>query len=204
MYASRSDSNNGEPWGEGPMPTDFGNVAEIASAVIAAFGFFFAILELHRSTKNQRSQFLLDTTQKYFGDVNVRRLYYEIDYREIYIVFQQGKPRKIRRPNLPERRFLLSAEEMHLDALLYTLDSIGRIFELGTLKPQEAKIFSFQARRVLSHPSVAKYVDWVSQDRARLGGETPAFRGAYVLAELFGPLKVGEEPSWLGEIPTLD
>jgi hypothetical protein len=83
---------------------------------------------------------------------------------------------------------------------LYTPDTIGRVFELGTLTSQEAKIFSFQARRVLSHPSVEEYVQWITRERARFGGEAPAFRGAYVLAELVGPVTVDQRlPDWFEE-----
>lgn len=181
------------------MPINFGSIAEIASAIIAAVGFFFAVLELRRSTKNQRAQFLLDTTQRYFGDENVRKLYYELDYREIYIVFKNNEPTEILRPTWPAQPFIPSDEERCLDLLLYTLDTIGRVFELGTLTQKEAEIFSFQARRVLSHPSVADYVKWVSDARKTFGGAAPAFYGAYVLAEFFGPVIVDSAPRWVDE-----
>jgi hypothetical protein len=179
------------------VPADTGNIAEIATAFIAALGFFFAILELHRSTRNQRAQFLLDTTHRYFGDENVRKLYYELDYRTIVIEFKEGQPNKIYRKEEPPHPFIPSEVERHLDALLYALDTIGRVFELGTLTSREAKIFSFQARRVMSHPSVDEYVQWITRERARFGGEAPAFLGAYVLAELIGSVKVDQQlPDW--------
>jgi len=179
------------------VPTITGNIAEIATAFIAALGFFFAILELHRSTRNQRAQFLLDTTHRYFGDEDVRKLYYELDYRTIVIEFKEGEPKNIYRKKEPPHPFIPSEVERHLDALLYTLDTIGRVFELGTLTSQEAKIFSFQARRALSYPSVEEYVQWITRERARFGGEAPAFRSAYVLAELVGPVTVDQRlPEW--------
>src|SRR6478609_3643217 len=104
---------------------------EWATALITLFGFFFAVHELRRSGKAQRAQFLLDTTEKYFGDVEVRKLYYDIDYGNFELVYKEGGPREVRCRDLSGKYkpFLGSDEERLLDSLLYTLDVIGRVFE---------------------------------------------------------------------------
>jgi hypothetical protein len=77
------------------MSLEAGSAGGWAGAIVAALGFFFALLQLRSSTKVQRSQFLLDATQRYFGDVEVRQLYYDIDHEKFSLVFENGEPSKV-------------------------------------------------------------------------------------------------------------
>jgi hypothetical protein len=172
---------------------------EWATALITLFGFSLAIQQLRQSGRaqqaqslSQRAQFLLDTTERYFGDVEVRKLYYDIDYRKFEIVYEGGNPREFRRGEEKYKPFLGSDEERLLDSLLYMLDTIGRVLELGVLDRQEAAIFAFQANRVLSHESVTSYIAWITRERGVHGGETPAFKGARSLAALAQELRLGQ------------
>lgn len=159
--------------------------AEWLGVGIAALGFLFAWRELHRSAKVQRAQFLLDATQRYFGDQEVRKLYYELDYNALTLQFDDGQPSQLlRRESSSESKFLGSDDERHLDSLLYTLDTIGRIVELKLLRSKDAVVFAFQARRVLDNSEVKKYLDWLDDERKRLGGERPPHRAARLLADL--------------------
>ena len=166
------------------MNIEPGSWAEWAAAGVAAIGFLFALRELHRSTQVQRAQALLDATQRYFGDVEVRRLYYDLDYNQITLVFENDHPKKWIRADSSHVPFIGSNEERCLDSLLYSLDTIGRIVELGVLKSKDAKIFAFQAQRILKNPEVTKYLNWLDGEREKYGGERPPHRAAQLLAKL--------------------
>jgi hypothetical protein len=166
------------------MSLEAGSAGEWAGAIVAALGFFFALLQLRSSTKVQRSQFLLDATQRYFGDVEVRQLYYDIDYEKFSLVFENGEPSKVIRGDDSPVCFKRSEHERNLDALLYSLDTIGRIYKMGVLKRKDAEIFAFQARRVLENSEVKKYLEWIDQEREKFDGERPPHQAARLLSKL--------------------
>jgi len=161
-----------------------GNVAQLVSAAVALIGVLVGLRQLQRYIRVQRAQFLLATTERYFGDQEVRRLYYDIDYGRFEITFEKGVPVKVTRGDSQPKDFIGGDEERLLDSLLYTFDTIGRIVKVGALSRKEARVFAFQAKRVLSNSAVRKYLDWVNEQRKLLGGEVPAHAAADILAVL--------------------
>ncbi len=166
------------------QPLDIGGIASLLTGVVTAIGIFLAYVQLRRAAGVQRAQFLLDTTKQYFGDADGRRLYYDIDYDRFKLTFVNGEPSEVSRGDAPAKPFIRSNEERLLDALLYTLDSIGRIVELGVLTGREAALFRFQARRVFDNADVKRFLEWLDKERARFGGETPAHAAGRRLAEV--------------------
>ena len=164
-----------------PFDLSLGSVADIVVALVAIVGIPLVIWELRNTARTSRASFLLDATERYFSDDEVRKLYYDIDYGRFEIEFDGGHPRSVRRGDRPEVPFVGSDEERYLDHLLYTLETIGTIVQMRVLEPKEARIFAFQAQRVLSNESVAAYVKWVTDQR---GGTGEAWGAARLLAAL--------------------
>jgi hypothetical protein len=153
------------------------------SFVAAAIGLWFTGHQIRQSTKMRRGQFLLDATERYFSDTEVRKLYYDIDYGEFSIEFNAaGEPSTFTRHQSAPQRFIGSAEERHLDSLLYTLDCIGRIVEIGVFDRREAQLFAFQANRVFHNSHVAEILRWLDKERERFGGEVPTHSAGRALA----------------------
>lgn len=160
-----------------------GDILTFLGFLAAAGGLVFAGRQLRHSIRVQRAQFLLDATERYFADTNVRRLYYDIDYGKFKLDFVNGEPGNVQRGNQPPKPFIGSDEELWLDSLLYTFDVIGRIAEVGALDTREARIFAFQAARVFRNPDIEKLLDWLDKERGRFGGEVPTHRAARIFME---------------------
>lgn len=161
-----------------------GDIVTALGFFAAAFGLLFTGRQLRESTKVRRARFLLDATDRYFADSEVRRLYYDIDYGRFEIEFDtQGEPATFTRRDGKPQPFIGSAEERYLDSLLYTLDSIGRIVEIGALDSKEAKLFAFQASRVFHDPHVEQLLKWLDGERTRFGGEVPTHRAGRALGK---------------------
>lgn len=161
-----------------------GDIVTALGFIAAALGLWFTGRQLRESIKVRRAQFLLDATERYFADTEVRKLYYDIDYRRFTIEFDtHGEPTTFTRRGSAPQIFIGSAEERYLDSLLYTFDSIGRIVEIGALESKEARLFAFQASRVFHDPSVRRLLQWLDGERTRFGGEVPTHRAGRALAE---------------------
>jgi hypothetical protein len=165
------------------QPLDLGDVASLLTGIITAVGILLAYKQLRHVAAAQRAQFLLNATERYFADDDVRALYYDIDYERFALTFTNGEPAQVQRGDAAPIRFVGSREERLLDGLLYTLDTIGRIVDLGVLADREAALFRFQAKRVFSNSAVQEYLTWLDGERARLGGESPAHQAARRLAD---------------------
>lgn len=155
---------------------------------LTLIGFVFTVtalvftgFQLRRNSLVQRAQFLLSATERYFADSEVRRLYYDIDYGQFTIQFNDHEPATFCRRGSPAKAFIGSDEERWLDNLLYTFDTIGRIVELRMLSWKEASIFAFQAVRVFQNATIQKYLEWLGNERRKFGGELPTHRAARAL-----------------------
>ena len=104
-----------------------GDILTFLGFLAAAGGLVFTAVQLRLGTRVQRAQFLLDTTERYFADTDVRRLYYDIDYNKFSLAFVGGEPNAFQRGTNTPKPFIGSDEERWLDNLLYTFDVIGRV-----------------------------------------------------------------------------
>jgi hypothetical protein len=123
-----------------------GDFLTLFGFALTATSLFFAGVGLRRNARLQRAQYLLNITDRFFGDNDVRRFFYRLNYNQF--VFDQEK-------------FQHSDDERWLDSLLYTFDLIGRMVSMGILTINEVEIIAFQASRVLDNPEVKKYLDWL-------------------------------------------
>lgn len=161
--------------------------ADLFTSFLTIVAILLAFRELRLNTRVQRAQFLLNATNRYFSDGPERDLYYDIDYRRLKIDFEHGEPSTVSRGEKGTTKPFLGSEEEHqLDNMLYNFDIIGRILEMGALDPRDARIFAFQAKRVLSNSEVQKYLVWVTSQRIVFGGEIPAHRAAQKLVDQSG------------------
>lgn len=92
---------------------------------------------------DQRAQFLLELTGRYFADKEVRQFYYRLENNKFFFN--------------PET-FPESDDERCLDQLIYTFDVIGWAVRTGSISISEAQIFAFQAVKVLENLEVTKYL----------------------------------------------
>lgn len=125
---------------------------------LTALGLFFTAFQLRQNAKVQRASFLLEMTERYFQDEDVRKLFYAIDYGEG--LFDESKP-VVFSGN--------SREERLLDELLYRFDLIGYLVKKRAFSTRETSIFTFQAARVLDNTRVMEYLAWLDTQYAKYG-----------------------------------
>jgi hypothetical protein len=145
-----------------------GDILTLIGFVLTLAGLYFAIVQLRRNTRIQRAQFLMDATERYFSDSEVRKFYYKIDYNDFK--FELDK-------------FMGSDEERWLDSLLYTFDIIGRMVKMKVLTANEVDILAFQASRVLRNSEVGKYLNWLNGEYKEEGRPIPAHADALFLVK---------------------
>ena len=143
-----------------------GDVLTVVGFAFTLVSLIFAVREIRRNTLAQRTRFLLDFTERYFSDTDVRRFFYEIDYNRFRFYLT---------------KFTGSDEERWLDSLLYTFDVIGRMIRTGAVTLDEVSIVAFQASRVLGNPEVDKYLKWLDEEYEREGRPGPAHSDARYL-----------------------
>lgn len=136
--------------------------------IFTALGVWFAYYQLRRGVRQERAQFLMELTERYFADNDVRKFYYELENGRF--VFDTQK-------------FAGSDQERWLDQLIYTFDVIGWAVKTKSLTPSEAEIFAFQALQVLKNVEVIKYLVWLDEEYARQGRPVPAHKDAKFLVE---------------------
>ncbi|MGF6808367.1 hypothetical protein OKW30_003493 [Paraburkholderia sp. Clong3] len=164
-----------------------GDISTFLGFLAAAVGLFFTAWQLKEGVNVRkaevnvrRAEFLLNTTERFFSDVEVRRLYYDIDYGDFDLTFVQSGPRlipeNVRRGGGDAKPFIGSEDERLLDSLLYTLDVIARIAAMDVMTSADVQIFLFQAAQVLRNNAVKRYIESVNIDRAIL--DAPEAHGA--------------------------
>jgi len=144
----------------------FGDILTLAGFIFTIASLILAAREVRRNTTAQRTQFLLDFTERYFADNDVRKFFYKIDYNKF---------------KFDVKELVGSDEERWLDSLLYTFDLIGRMVRTGAVTLDEVSIIAFQASRVLGNPEVEKYLDWLDKEHAHEGRRVPAHSDARYL-----------------------
>jgi hypothetical protein len=161
------------------------DIATTLAFVAAAIALWATWAQLRQNTKVRRAQSLLDATQHYFADPDARQLYYDIDYGKFAIHFDgKGEPETFTRCGNKPQGFIGSPEERHLDSLLYSFDTVGRMVEIGALDRKEATLFTFQANRVFSDESVTTLLKWLDKERGQFGGEVPTHKAGRDLAKV--------------------
>lgn len=147
-----------------------GDILTALGFLATAVGLCFAYFQLRQGVRDQRAHFLLVLTERYFADKEIRAIYYKLENEKEPFLFD------------PEK-FHGSPEEQWLDQLLYTFDVIGQVVRTESLTKSEAQIFAFQAKQVLDHPEVIKYLAWLDLYYAGKGLTVPAHEAAKYLVE---------------------
>jgi hypothetical protein len=169
---------------------NIGNILTFIGLLATALGLMFTARQLRNGIRVQRAQFLLQTTERYFKDTDVRRLYYDIDYNRFELRFVNNEPHEFRRNSQDFKPFFGSEEERLLDTLLYTLDVIARVAELKAMDERESRLFAFQAARVFHNKQIAAYLDWLDKERVRFGGDVPSHEAARKLVNRIVPGRI--------------
>jgi hypothetical protein len=128
---------------------DLGNILSGIGFLLTFVTVLFAGLALRKTVRVQRADFLLKLTERYFKSEEVRDFYYQLDWDKWSFSLDQ---------------FIASKEERLLDSLLYSFDEIGQVLRLGVLDKTQARIFAFQASRVLGNEEVQKYLRILDAD----------------------------------------
>lgn len=147
------------------------DILTLVGLLLTVLGLAFAGYEIRRSVLVQRAQFIMSITEQYFGDEDVRKFYYRLDYNEFVLDFGA---------------FIGSDEERWLDSLLYTFDTVGRMVKMGAVSIKDVDLIAFQASRVLRNPEVKKYLDWLDGEYANEDSRLPAHSDArYLIKKLY-------------------
>ena len=141
---------------------------------LAAVGLIFTGFQIRLNTRLQRARFIMDVINLYFGDKDVRKAFYAIDYNQF---------------SFDENKIVLSDEEQYVDRLLYTLDLIGRIVDLGALTPRELDVLAFQVLRVMDNGEIQKYLKWLASEYKGRSHVTPHHDAEFLAEQLRKALK---------------
>jgi hypothetical protein len=128
---------------------DLGNILTGIGFLLTFVTVLFAWFTLRKTVRVQRADFLLKLTERYFKSEEVREFYYRLDWDDW---------------TLSPDQFTSSKEERLLDSLLYSFDEIGQVLRLGVLDENQARIFAFQASRVLGNEQVQEYLRRLDTD----------------------------------------
>jgi hypothetical protein len=156
-----------------------GDILILIGFVFTTAGLIFAGRGIQQNTRAQRAKFLLEFTERYFSDSDIRRFYYKIDYNQFEFDLQ---------------RFIGSDEERWLDSLIYTFDLIGYLLKMGVLSTREVSIIAFQASRALRNSEVRKYLNWLDVEYKREGRPTPVHSDALYLVQTVLPTLKRSDP----------
>src|SRR3954470_23553474 len=133
---------------------DLGNILTAAGFILTAATVLFAAITLRSSVRVRRAEYLLKLTERYFKDADVRKFYYKVDWGNWQLEGTIGSG---------------SDEERWLDSLLYSFDEIGHVLRLGVLNENDARLFAFQASRVLQNEHVSSYLKMLDDDYRKEG-----------------------------------
>jgi hypothetical protein len=133
---------------------DLGNILTAAGFFLTAATVLFAAITLRGSVRVRRAEYLLKLTERYFKDADIRKFYYKIDWGNWRLEGTIGRG---------------SDEERWLDSLLYSFDEIGHVLRLGVLDESDARLFAFQASRVLQNEHVSNYLKMLDDDYRKEG-----------------------------------
>jgi hypothetical protein len=146
-----------------------------ASDLVASLALCFALvallltfLQIRRGSRTRKGDLLLKMFDDYFGNEHVREMYYKLDYGDWQ--FDLGS-------------FPLSADEPHIDYLLYFFDTLGLMLKRREITLNEVEIFAFQANQVLRNEEMQKYLQWLNQQYAQSGRPSPAHSHALYLRD---------------------
>lgn len=145
------------------------DVLTVIGFLATGFALWFTWREFRRNGRVQRAQFLLDITNRYFSDAEIKNLYYQIEWEKFKFNYETlGHGGK---------------EEQALDNLLYTFDIIGHLVKIGTLNKEDVNIIAYQAARVLNNAEVQKYLVWLDGWYKKVGRLHPAHADARYLVQ---------------------
>lgn len=125
--------------------------------LITAATLFLNFIQLRRSWRVQKAQFLANITNDLFDDTDLRKFFYSIDYEKF--TFSE----------IELDEFKGSDQERHLDALLYRYNLLGRLVRMNVLKKSELEFLFFEMIQVFKNPEVSKYIHWLEQEYSLYG-----------------------------------
>ena len=153
-----------------------GDIVTFLGVLFVGIALLFTTIEIRQNARTQKAGFLLDLTERYFRDDEMRKFFYRLDYGKWNFVEPGHEPGD-------EPGFALSDEERWLDGSIYIFDIIGRMVKMRVITKKELEIISFQASRVLHNPEVEKYFIWLDNEYQKVGRPTPAHPDARFLSD---------------------
>ncbi len=103
-----------------------------------------------REAQAVRARFIFDLTGRFLEDDRERDFFYKLDYQDF-----------ISDPN----GFAQSADELHLDRLLYKLTYVGKLLRDGLVSKDDLGSIRHIASRTLRNPEVIKYLRYLKEEQ---------------------------------------
>jgi hypothetical protein len=104
--------------------------------------------ELRKSRTEKRAEFLYNLIQGFTTDPDHLEMFYRLEYGDFK--YQ------------PSMHF--SEEEVKLDKLLYVLDAISKLYQMGAITRAEIRLFEYELIRVYKNEQIQLYLmfldDW--------------------------------------------
>jgi len=144
----------------------FNNELSIGTVIIflgflaTSIGLGLNFLQLRRTAKVQRNDFLFKVTNDLFTDSEFRKFFYKIDYEKFK--FDSDNP----------NNFKETDDERHLDALLYRYDLLSRLVRTKILTLSDIEFAAFEIVQVMKNTEVNKYLTWLDNEFDTYGSAT--------------------------------
>lgn len=134
-----------------------GSILLAIGLLITGTGLLLNFLQLLRSWRVQKAQFLSNITKDLFDEGDLRRFFYKIDYEKF--VFD------------PEAldSFKGSDNERYLDSLLYRYNHLGSLVRMKILEIGEIEFLIFEIVQVFKNKEVDKYISWLESEYKKHG-----------------------------------
>jgi hypothetical protein len=131
------------------------DVATMLALVVGSVSAVVAVLALRLNSRVQKAQFVTNLTNDFFGDSDLQRFYYKVDYERFLFDVAQFKG---------------SEDERHLQALLYRYNMVGRLVRLGAIAVTDVEFLVFELVQVFKNSEVRRYLAWLNDEYEEYGG----------------------------------
>jgi len=130
-----------------------GDMISIAGFVAAACGLFLAYLQMRKSNRQKRAEFIIGIYNEFASSTDMQDIYYKIEYGEFSY----------------SNEFHKSKEEKKLDKLLGLFENISKLYEMGNITFQDMKIVAYKFVVIFKDTGVNRYLSflesWTKQTR---------------------------------------
>lgn len=128
--------------------------------VAAIIGIALTYRQIAESHKTQKASFFKDLYSTLYGDPDIRKIYYDIEYNKF----------------IYDRAFCHSENERLMDHLLSFADLVCDLYAQGIITDHEMGFLKYEFSRIYKNENVRGYLDFLENFYPKTGADVQPFR----------------------------